>query len=62
MGATLARQELRIFIEELTQRLPHMHLVDGQAWSYLPNTSFRGPEHLLVTWDPALNPLTADRP
>jgi cytochrome P450 len=62
MGATLARQELRIFIEELTRRLPHMHLVDDQAWSYLPNTSFRGPEHLLVTWDPALNPLTADRP
>jgi ferredoxin-NADP reductase len=27
-----------------------------QVFTYVPNTSFRGPEHLLVQWDPALNP------
>lgn len=62
VGAPLARLELRIMIEELSRRLPHMQLVAGQTWSYSPNTSFRGPRRLLVTWDPAKNPLAADRP
>lgn len=62
MGATLARQEMRIFIGELARRLPHMRLVEGQQYTYLPNTSFRGPEHVLVEWDPAQNPIPADRP
>ncbi|MEV0041404.1 cytochrome P450 [Streptomyces sp. NPDC050804] len=62
MGATLARQEMRVFIEELTHRLPHMSLVEGQEITYLPNTSFRGPKNLLVEWDPRLNPVLADRP
>ncbi len=55
MGKNLARMELQIFLEELTRRLPHMRLAE-QAFSYVPNTSFRGPEHLLVHWDPSLNP------
>lgn len=62
MGAALARQEMRIFIEELSRRLPHMRLVEGQDITYLPNTSFRGPQNLLVEWDPKLNPVAADRP
>ncbi|OHV34202.1 MULTISPECIES: cytochrome P450 [Pseudofrankia] len=62
MGATLARQEMRIFIEELARRLPHLRLVGEQRITYLPNTSFRGPQHLLVEWDPQLNPVPADRP
>ncbi|WP_369031737.1 MULTISPECIES: cytochrome P450 [Streptomyces] len=62
MGATLARQEMRIFIEELARRLPHMRLVEDQEITYLPNTSFRGPQNLLVEWDPQLNPVLADRP
>ncbi|MFI1104927.1 cytochrome P450 [Streptomyces melanogenes] len=62
MGATLARQEMRIFIEELARRLPHMRLVEDQEITYLPNTSFRGPQNLLVEWDPQLNPVAADRP
>ncbi|MBL1067463.1 cytochrome P450 [Streptomyces sp. 7-21] len=62
MGATLARLEMRIFLEELTRRLPHMRLVEGQTFSYLPNTSFRGPRELWVEWDPAANPVPADRP
>ena len=55
MGKNLARMELQIFLEEFTRRLPHMKLSE-QTFSYLPNTSFRGPEHLLVEWDPAQNP------
>jgi cytochrome P450/ferredoxin-NADP reductase len=56
LGKNLARMEMRIFLEELTRRLPHMELVPGQDFTYLPNTSFRGPDHLHVRWDPVLNP------
>jgi len=55
MGKNLARMELQIFLEELTRRLPHMHLSE-QQFTYVPNTSFRGPEHLWVEWDPQANP------
>jgi len=56
LGKNLARLELRIFLEEFARRLPHMQLLPEQAFSYLPNTSFRGPEQLWVEWDPAANP------
>ncbi|WP_433410412.1 cytochrome P450/oxidoreductase [Saccharomonospora azurea] len=56
MGKNLARMEIQIFLEELTTRIPHMELVPDQEFTYLPNTSFRGPEHLWVQWDPAKNP------
>ncbi|WP_198349363.1 MULTISPECIES: cytochrome P450/oxidoreductase [Ramlibacter] len=59
MGKNLARMELQIFLEELSRRLPHMTLAP-QTFHYLSNTSFRGPEHLLVEWDPALNPERRD--
>lgn len=49
--------ELRIFIEEFARRLPHMRLVADQSFEYLPNTSFRGPDAVLVEWDPAVNPV-----
>lgn len=55
MGKNLARMEMQVFLQELTRRLPHMRLAD-QVFSYLPNTSFRGPEHLWVEWDPRQNP------
>ena len=55
MGKNLARMEMQIFLEELTRRLPHLKLAE-QIFSYVPNTSFRGPEHLWVEWDPAHNP------
>ncbi|MCC5989577.1 MAG: cytochrome P450/oxidoreductase [Pararhodobacter sp.] len=55
MGKNLGRMELRIMLEELTRRLPHMELV-AQEFTFLPNTSFRGPERVLVRWDPARNP------
>lgn len=59
MGKNLARMEVRVFLEELTRRLPHMELAP-QTFAYLPNVSFRGPEHLHVRWDPAANPERRD--
>src|SRR5690606_23911247 len=47
LGKNLARMEMQIFLEELTGRLPHMRLAE-QEFSYVPNTSFRGPENLWV--------------
>ncbi len=55
MGKNLARMEMQVFIEELSRRLPHLRLAP-QTFTYVANTSFRGPEHLWVEWDPALNP------
>ncbi|ABH00967.1 cytochrome P450 CYP116 (plasmid) [Rhodococcus jostii RHA1] len=62
LGAPLARIEMGIFLEELTRRLPHMQLAEGQTFTYSPNTSFRGPDHLFVGWDPSQNPVPEDRP
>ena len=59
MGKNIARMEIRIFVEEFTRRLPHMRLAE-QAFTYLPNTSFRGPDHVWVEWDPAENPERRD--
>lgn len=59
LGKNLARMEMQIFLEELTGRLPHMQLAE-QDFSYVPNTSFRGPEHLWVEWDPQANPERTD--
>ncbi|PXW23449.1 cytochrome P450/oxidoreductase [Paraburkholderia caballeronis] len=60
MGKNLARMEMQIFLEELTRRLPHLRLA-AQDFTYVPNTSFRGPEHLWVEWDPARNPERTNR-
>ena len=59
MGKNIGRMEMRIFLDELSRRLPHMRLAK-QEFSYLPNTSFRGPEALWVEWDPAQNPERRD--
>ena len=59
MGKNLARMELQVFLEELSRRLPHMKLAP-QSFTYLPNISFRGPEHLWVEWDPTQNPERRD--
>lgn len=56
MGAPLARLEMRIILEELTRRLPHMRLVDGQDWEYIPTLTFRGVQKLRVEWDTAKTP------
>lgn len=55
MGKNIARIQMRVILEELAQRLPHMALSD-QALDYLPNICFRGPRSLWVQWDPQRNP------
>ena len=60
MGKNLARMEIQVLLEELTTRLPHLELVPDQVFTYLPNTSFRGPDHVWVHWDPARNPERRD--
>ncbi|MEP3435396.1 MAG: cytochrome P450/oxidoreductase [Hoeflea sp.] len=60
MGKNFARLEMRIFIEELSRRLPHMRLVEDQQFSYLPSLAFRGPDKLLVEWDATQNPERSD--
>ena len=50
LGADLSRIELRVILEELSRTLPGMQLVPGQTYPYSPNTSHRGPEHVLVRW------------
>jgi cytochrome P450/ferredoxin-NADP reductase len=59
MGKNLARMEMQIMLEEFTRRLPHMKLSE-QTFTYVANTSFRGPEHLWVEWDPRENPERKD--
>ena len=61
MGNHLAKLEICVMLEELTRRLPHLRYVEDQELEYSPNTSQRGPERVHVTWDPALNPIEADR-
>jgi cytochrome P450 len=61
LGEGIARLEMKIALEELARRLPHVELVPGQKWKFSPNTSHRGPEHVLVTWDPSRNPVAGDR-
>ncbi|MCT8974644.1 cytochrome P450/oxidoreductase [Microbaculum marinisediminis] len=60
MGKNIARMEMRVFLDEFVRRLPHIRLADGQTFRNLPNMSFRGPESLVVEWDPALNPEKTD--
>lgn len=62
LGAPVARMEMRIFLEEMCRRLPHMRLLPDQDFEYSANASFRGPRHVLVEWDPAQNPRPEDRP
>jgi len=62
IGDGLARMEMRVALEELSRRLPHMQFVAGQRWEFSPNASFRGPEHVFVIWDPSHNPFATDRP
>ena len=47
-GAPLARLELRIVLEELTQAFPRMALVSDQEIGFTRTLSFRGPDRLLV--------------
>ena len=62
LGAPLARVQMRVALEELTRRLPHLRLVDGEAVEFPPNAAARAPIALHAEWDPRENPIEADRP
>ena len=51
LGANLAKLELRIVLDALSQRIPSLRLAPGQEVHRFPNITFRGPERLLVEWD-----------
>lgn len=53
MGKNIGRMEICVFLETLSRRLPDLRLCE-QSFSYLPNTSFRGPESVWVEWDPTV--------
>ena len=62
LGSPLARLELRVMLEELAMRLPHMSLAPDQTFTYLPiNSTMRGPSRMLVQWDATANPRAEDR-
>ena len=48
LGAPLARLEVRIVLELLTELTPNMTIVEGQTFAYSPNALFRGLRGLLV--------------
>jgi len=50
LGASLARLEAQVVLQELTARLPHARLVEPQEVSFSRNTTFRSPLRLLVEW------------
>ncbi|MFT4584592.1 MAG: cytochrome P450 [Gammaproteobacteria bacterium] len=52
LGARLARIEAQIAIEALSQRIPSIQLVPDQELQWSPNMTFRGPQKLLVDWQP----------
>ncbi|MDE0755753.1 MAG: cytochrome P450 [Woeseiaceae bacterium] len=48
LGAPLARLELQVILEELTQRLPDLRLAASQQFSFVETVQFRGPKALQV--------------
>jgi len=50
LGAPLARLELQIILERLTQRIPDMRLQTPQDFSFIETVQFRGPTTLHVEW------------
>lgn len=53
LGAALARLQVTIVLELLTQRFPRLALVPDQAYRFAPNISFRGPHELRLALDGA---------
>lgn len=50
LGATLAKVETSVVLEELIRRFPLLEMVDNQSFSFHPNVTFRGPQQLRVAW------------
>ncbi len=52
LGASLARLEAQVVLEELTTRVPGLRLVPRQTFDFSPNSTFRAPAAVLVACDP----------
>ena len=50
LGAPLARLEMKIILEELTRRLPHLRLANGGVPDIFRTFTFRGQKSLTVEW------------
>jgi cytochrome P450 len=50
LGASLARLEARVVLEELSAALPGLRLSSGQEFEFMPIIAFRGPRALHVEW------------
>ncbi|MFG2966347.1 cytochrome P450 [Streptomyces sp. NPDC048288] len=50
VGAQLAREQLRVTVEELTRRLPGLRLAEGRPVTMRPTMIHRSPEELHLTW------------
>jgi cytochrome P450 len=51
LGASLARLEIRIALEELSRRIPSLRLPDGEQIKLYTNATLRLPQTLHLTWD-----------
>lgn len=59
LGAMLARLEARVAVGVLTERLRGLRFASEEPISYRPNLLLRGPERLILAWDPPAD--AADR-
>jgi cytochrome P450 len=50
-GAPLARKELEVAFQALTQRLPKLRLASGQTFEHEKTLMFRGYQRLFVEWN-----------
>ena len=62
LGQPVARLEMKVMLEELVRRLPHLQLEQKTFDFEPPNTTARGPAEIWCTWDPKENPIPEDRP
>jgi hypothetical protein len=59
LGAPLARLEGQVVLEELAARFPDLRLVEGQQFTFPPNTTFRAPQEVWVHLGEERAPLIA---
>jgi cytochrome P450 len=51
LGAQLAKLQMSTVLDILPRRLPNLRLTLGQAFTFVPNASFRTPRALQAEWD-----------
>jgi cytochrome P450 len=61
LGAQLARMQISELLAQLATLFPTLELVADQQLTYIPNTSFRGPERLLVTQNPDAGEVSSEK-